>query len=216
MWISPTFGSQMWPLLTLHKLSLQFWQSSWSIDFVPLDNRIQWIKPVVVVKALEQSWSASSTSPDGMWLMQVTSSELDAAGGLWPPCHYVSGLIITTPSFPTSISAASFALIHFCNTSLLLYFSLPWSHLTSSSQSLIHLASNPHPSLPPSLPLNLFSLNPPLLFCMFSKIGDQWELLHLIPLLSLQSLKKEMVTGGTGIFIRLEANMHSQYTGHTH
>lgn len=152
MRISPTFGSQMWPLLTLHKLSLQFWQSSWSIDFVPLDNHIQWIKPVVVVKALEQSWSASSTTPDGMWLMQVTSSELDAAGGLWPPCHYVSGLIITTPSFPTSISAASFALIHFCNTSLLLYFSLPWSHLTSSSQSLIHLASNPHLSLPPTLP----------------------------------------------------------------
>lgn len=140
-------------------------------------------------ESVKQIWSVclfSTTSHWSRW--DVTDAgDIFRAGRSWQivvslPLCCVTGLIIATPT-PAGISAASSALIHFCSTSLLLHFSLSWSRLTSSSCSLIHLASNPPPSLLHPLTLHFFSrstsLYPLLLFCMFSKIGDQWELLHL-------------------------------------
>lgn len=60
------------------------------------DNHIHQIKLVFVPEPLEQSWSVCqcdsiqlrATGPDGMWRVQVTFSETDAAGRLRVPCHY--------------------------------------------------------------------------------------------------------------------------------
>lgn len=79
------------------------------------------------------------------------------------------------------------ALIHFCGTSLLLLVS---SHLLFSlvSSTLPLIPSLP-PLFTPSL-APLLSFPPLLLFCLFSKIADRWELVHRLALFSKKKKRK--------------------------
>lgn len=104
-------------LYTSPPLNLDSTQSSWSIDCVPSDNRIQEIKSVFVPEPLKQSWSVCqcvciqprAASPDGKWLMQVTSFGAGRSWQIaimpcdWPnyhcplPCQHICSLFCLNP-----------------------------------------------------------------------------------------------------------------------
>lgn len=174
-------------------------------------------------ESLKQNWSVclfSTISHRSRW--DVTDAgDIFRAGRSWQivvslPLCCVTGLIIATPT-PAGISAPSSALIHFCSTFLLLHFSLSWFHLTSSSCSLIHLASNP-----PSFTLSLSTSSlAPLLSTLYSSsacsarsgTSGSFSISVLnITSLSFQTLKKKTgwteADGSLSVELKLTANCY--------
>lgn len=101
--------------------------------------------------------------------------------------------LLAPRSSPLSLLQPPPALIHFCGTSLLLLVS---SHLLFSlvSSTLPLIPSLP-PLFTPSL-APLLSFPPLLLFCLFSKIADRWELVHRLALFSEKKKRKRGMEGG--------------------